>query len=550
MHYKKTAALFLFLSWALLMSSDEYRSHTVKRNETLYGIARTYNTSVQDLTHLNNLDGEIIRPGQVLKIPPLTLREYTVKPGDSLEKIARTTGAEPDRIIKINHLKGDIIIAGDKLWLPRTPKAGEVYTVREGDSLSWIALLYGITVKDLEAANNISSGVAIQPGLRLALPEPDYHLAAVQPPPLNHNSNIYLVREGDTLWGLSRKWGVTVSQIIEANGLTKEILYKNQKLKIPARPPLIPHEKSRLTGYYGLLPSDKSLDHGTGPYFNWKPKAISQLSDTYGEEYRRNPEDNYRRATALLASFDKSVQNMGSLSPILKGYTIVLDPGHGGDDPGFVVSSTNQRGETVYLVEDEYNYDIALRVYRLLVLHGAKVQLTVISPNHHIRRTPDPSLTFVNEKNEVFNNFTLNKPGAEYCFPDGNRSSLQKRKIVAAAFFDKVPVRKRLFVSIHSDNNPGLDSKPCVLFSGLNPSETAKNRLFAEAVAKGMGHGIETREQSVCVLQDNPASAAILIEVRNIHYPENSWALRNDESREKDAIQIVDGIIHYVKTLK
>lgn len=45
---------------------------------------------------------------------------------------------------------------------------------------------------------------------------------------------------------------------------------------------------------------------------------------------------------------------MGRLSNVLKGWHIVLDPGHGGLDPGAVVENVDGNGNKVYVVEDEY----------------------------------------------------------------------------------------------------------------------------------------------------------------------------------------------------
>ena len=240
--------------------------------------------------------------------------------------------------------------------------------------------------------------------------------------------------------------------------------------------------------------------------------------------------------------------NMPKISNVLAGYTIVIDPGHGGDDPGFMVKSVNSRGEAVYLVEDEYNYDIALRVYRLLKLNGANVKLTIISPNHHIRSTKDPSITFVNEKNEVFNSYELNKRNQYTDFPDGNSSSLQKRKQVAEELFQGTPYNKRLFISIHNDISPGLPKQPYVVFDGSSDDELNKSKAFADHILPALGQGSLSNHQSLAVLKNNPSNAAVLIEVRNVYYENNSWALRNEELREQDALKIVEGIIEYVKS--
>ncbi len=55
---------------------------------------------------------------------------------------------------------------------------------------------------------------------------------------------------------------------------------------------------------------------------------------------------------------------------------MVLDPGHGGIDPGAIVEAKDDAGASYFIVEDEYVYDLALRVYVLLRRHGATVTLT------------------------------------------------------------------------------------------------------------------------------------------------------------------------------
>jgi N-acetylmuramoyl-L-alanine amidase len=52
-------------------------------------------------------------------------------------------------------------------------------------------------------------------------------------PKENTSTGTYTVKPGDTLWGISQKYGVTIEQIKEANGLTSDTIYVDQKLIIP-----------------------------------------------------------------------------------------------------------------------------------------------------------------------------------------------------------------------------------------------------------------------------------------------------------------------------
>ena len=93
---------------------------------------------------------------------------------------------------------------------------------------------------------------------------------------------------------------------------------------------------------------------------------------------------------------------MPALSRDLEGWHLIIDPGHGGLDPGAIVSVVDGNGNPIIVTEDEYVYDIALRLYRLLIRHGASVKMTIIAPDHHIRDGESARLTFVNaEKRSV-----------------------------------------------------------------------------------------------------------------------------------------------------
>ena len=60
-----------------------------------------------------------------------------------------------------------------------------------------------------------------------------------------------------------------------------------------------------------------------------------------------------------------------------------------------------------------------------------------------------------------------------------------------------------------------------------------------------LGMGSYSHSQELRVLHNNPASAAVLVEIRNLAFPNNSWAIRNEELRQDDADRIVSGLIHY-----
>ena len=151
--------------------SDEY---VVQKGDTLYSIARKFNTTVDNLKSLNNITTDSLAIGQILKIPgeeSIKENTYTVKKGDSLYSIARANNTTVDKLKNINNLTSNNLSIGQVLKLPSgdTTKDNVVYTVKKGDSLYSIAHEYGTTVDALKKLNNITSNT-LSIGQKLLLP--------------------------------------------------------------------------------------------------------------------------------------------------------------------------------------------------------------------------------------------------------------------------------------------------------------------------------------------------------------------------------------------
>ena len=88
-------------------------TYTVVKGDSLWSIAKKYNTSVEELKKANNLSTNLLKIGQKLNIP--NTNEYIVKKGDSLWKIANKYGTSVDKLKSINNLKSDVLQIGQKL---------------------------------------------------------------------------------------------------------------------------------------------------------------------------------------------------------------------------------------------------------------------------------------------------------------------------------------------------------------------------------------------------------------------------------------------------
>lgn len=223
--------------------------YTVKSGDTLYSIARKYNTTVNDIINLNYLKSNNLSVGQVLRIPENYYNydemsapnyiSYTVKPGDTLYSIASSNGISVDTIISDNVLPSNNLSVGQVLRLRVTD--GEVlecfgpdfeipemvvpsisYTVKRGDSLYSIAKKYGVSVSSITKLNNLSNN-NLSIGQELLIP--------VSNDSSNQSSGrTYIVQKGDSLYSISKKFGVTVDSIKSKNNLKSNLLSIGQKL--------------------------------------------------------------------------------------------------------------------------------------------------------------------------------------------------------------------------------------------------------------------------------------------------------------------------------
>lgn len=165
---------------------------------------------------------------------------YRVLPGDTLSRIAVRFGVSLSSLISCNGLSNpNRIFAGQLLLIPKggtvppAPPPGPVpgpcgtYTVRSGDTLSAIARRFGTTVWALASINHIANPNLIFPGQVLKVP-----CGTTPPPPSTHGW--YQVRAGDTVSKIAARFGVSTWAVIAANNLHfPYIIYVGQWLRIP-----------------------------------------------------------------------------------------------------------------------------------------------------------------------------------------------------------------------------------------------------------------------------------------------------------------------------
>ncbi|MDY5122345.1 MAG: LysM peptidoglycan-binding domain-containing protein [Treponema sp.] len=121
--------------------------------------------------------------------------------------------------------------------------ADTYYSVEKGDTLYSISKKYQLTVAELRTANNMSENDVLKIGQKLTIPEADIGTAAA----LSTNTaaknktasssavktSTYTVEKGDTLYGIARKNGISLADLLNINGFDSNTVLKiGQKIKI------------------------------------------------------------------------------------------------------------------------------------------------------------------------------------------------------------------------------------------------------------------------------------------------------------------------------
>jgi LysM repeat protein len=184
--------------------------HTIGKGQTLYAIARQYNMDVKDLIAMNNLAGSEIKAGQKLIIA----KKGSVSNSGS-------EGGTPDAASA----------PGDR---PST------HIVQRGETLFSISRLYKMSVRELLLLNKIGEDAGIKAGQKLKVTStgggqeagvvntsvPDEVAPAVE------NADFHLVQKGETLYSISKKYGMSVKELTDINNISGEGIKAGQRLSV------------------------------------------------------------------------------------------------------------------------------------------------------------------------------------------------------------------------------------------------------------------------------------------------------------------------------
>ncbi len=250
----------------------EQVTYRVQRGDSLAQIATIHRTNVASLMDWNGLTSTLIYPGDRLVVyygtrgaaprpqptasattssssapAPMAVETdttdasrnlYTVRRGDNLYIIAQRFNVSVEQLKSWNNRRSNLIHPGDKLVVyTSSPLVGDPdvaqpthnlvrHTVQRGDAPYVIAQRYGVSLNSLLAANGLTRSSRIYPGDVLVVPGAT----------ASQGTAIYTVRRGDTPAHIAQSHGVSLDELLRANGLTRRsVIYPGDQLTIPGR---------------------------------------------------------------------------------------------------------------------------------------------------------------------------------------------------------------------------------------------------------------------------------------------------------------------------
>ena len=183
-------------------SSDSYFLHTITKGQSLYSIASMYNVTTADIIKLNPGSSEQIKAGERLKIPQKNAGSgqqtfHTIQAGETLYKLTQRYGVTAQHICKANPgLSAENFRIGQVIVIPAQTESSEETIINE--------------VKSAGAVSSAST--PLKPKCR----------------------DMHRVERKETIYSISRLYGITEAELIAANPeLRTEKLKKGKFLCIP-----------------------------------------------------------------------------------------------------------------------------------------------------------------------------------------------------------------------------------------------------------------------------------------------------------------------------
>lgn len=235
----------LALMTACSAMGQKFRSHAVKRGETLSSISRLYEVSVQDLYRYNKElePGQPLRPNTILVIPVSSSEVNAQSPANGE---VRNTGVRPVRVVDTTRQS--------------EPIRFETHRVRRKETLFGITQRYDIEESELKRFNPDLYSKPLQKGMVLRIPVfPEGYRETQE---LEAQLTSYTVQPKETRWSIAHQFGISMDSLLSLNPelpRSTSYLAVGQELRVPVLPGAgLPEQETQLYESY-TVPPQKTL---------------------------------------------------------------------------------------------------------------------------------------------------------------------------------------------------------------------------------------------------------------------------------------------------
>jgi peptidoglycan endopeptidase LytE len=199
-NYSSRSSSFLSLIVFLFIASTVQASieYTVKKGDSLAGIAKKYKVNVKVLQKENKVSARHMKPGSIIMVPGV--KAASKKNGKAAARADKALHEDKQKEADASPVK-----APDSLY----------HTVRKGDTIASIAKKYSISADDLKELNSLKSS-KLKKGRKLLVK----HIGP----------KTYTVKKGDTLWKIAKKFDMDADDLMTLNELDSPSLSLGQKL--------------------------------------------------------------------------------------------------------------------------------------------------------------------------------------------------------------------------------------------------------------------------------------------------------------------------------
>ena len=203
-------------------------AYTIRSGDTLFQLARRFNTTVGAITAINpGINPNTLQIGQIICIPGAVTPPqpscpngffHIVRSGDTIFGLSQQFGVSVQAIINANPgINPNNLQVGQRICIPGAVPSmppcsnGFYYTIKAGDTLFGLSQQFNVSVQAIINANPGIDPNRLQIGQTICIPR------AVTPTPPCPNGFYYAIKAGDTFFRISQQFGVSVEAIIRAN---------------------------------------------------------------------------------------------------------------------------------------------------------------------------------------------------------------------------------------------------------------------------------------------------------------------------------------------